>query len=57
MMKLAKLISAVEHSAAPDDAKTEDGWNTRLCILDTMLVLTLVGIGLTQASESGTWEC
>ncbi len=39
-----------------DKATSGAGWKIRLSVLCAMLVLALVGMGFTQASESGSWE-
>ena len=56
---------AVEHDNAVDDAKSDDakssdaksntGWKIQLGVLCAMLLLALLGMGLSQSSEKGAW--
>ena len=39
-----------------DESSSGGGWKLRFGVLCVMLVLALVGMGMTQASESGAWE-
>ena len=46
----------IDESGTSEQAASGGNWKIRLGVLCTMLVLALVGMGLTQASESGAWE-
>lgn len=55
------MNEAAEHTADQNDPSTEAkkssaGWKIRVGVLCAMLALALVGMGLTQASDSGVWE-
>jgi hypothetical protein len=39
-----------------NESESSRGWKIQLAVLCTMLVLALVGMGVTQASETGAWE-
>ena len=39
-----------------DETNSGRGWKIGFSVLCTMLTLALVGMGLTQASETGAWE-
>ena len=45
-----------DKAGSVDESNSGGGWKIRLGVLCTMLVLALVGMGLTQSSESGAWE-
>jgi general stress protein CsbA len=62
MMNEADEPSSIDETESPDKvgsagkANPGSSWKIRLGVLCTMLVLALVGMGLTQSSESGAWE-
>ena len=49
-------MSKSAEQSVTDEATSGAGWKIRLSVLCAMLVLALVGMGFTQASESGSWE-
>ncbi len=52
----ADQTELVEDVGASEKSGSGSNWKVRLGVLCTMLVLALVGMGLTQASETGAWE-
>jgi uncharacterized membrane protein YfcA len=51
----ANMIDSTEN-AVPDKTKPGSQWKIQLGVLCGMLLLALVGMGLTQSIESGAWE-
>ncbi len=49
------MIDSAE-KALPDKTKSSAQWKIQLGVLCCMLLLALVGMGLTQSIESGAWE-
>ena len=48
--------NVIDESRSDEPPASRGHWKIRLGVLCTMLVLALIGMGLTQASESGAWE-
>ena len=46
----------VEKTNSVNKASSDGGWKIQLGILSAMLLLALVGMGVSQASEKGAWE-
>lgn len=45
-----------DENVSSDKLRAKPGWKVQVGILGVMLVLALIGMGLTQASDRGAWE-